>query len=172
MPAQWALKLNAVEMNEHQYLLGLGSNIAPVTNLRRALEMLRQYVSVGEISTIWVTKSVGEAGPDYLNAAIRIYTTLKPNKLKMQVIRPIEDKLGRARTKRKNAARTIDIDIMIGDGQVFDDEVWEYTYKALPLAELVPDLAHPTTGETLESVASRLLRSTPLEFRPTILKLR
>src|SRR4030067_1374992 len=109
-------------MNEHQFLLGLVSNSAPATNLCRALEMLRQYVSVGEISTIWVTKSVGEAGPDYLNAAIRIYTTLKPNKLKMQVIRPIEDKLGRARTKRKNAARTIDIDIMIGDGQVFDDE--------------------------------------------------
>lgn len=171
MHAQWALKLNVVEMDEHQYILGLGSNIDPVTNLHRTVEMLRQEVTVDNISTIWVTKPVGEAGPDFLNAAVQIKSTLEPNTLKSQVLRPIEAKLGRIRTKQKNSPRTIDIDILFADDQVVDDEVWQYTHKALPLAELKPYLIHPITGETLEILARRLLRSTPLDHRPAILKL-
>jgi len=157
-------------MNEHHHFLGLGSNIDPKINLHRALDMLRQEVLVDAVSNIWVTKSIGEAGPDFLNAAARITSHLEALKLKMQVLRPIEDKLGRRRTRRKNAPRTIDLDILITDSQVWDEEVWEYAHKALPLAELLPDLTHPTTGERLDSVASRLLRAAPLGIRPTILK--
>lgn len=157
-------------MSDLQYYLGLGSNITPAKNLPRALELLHKYVVVETISTAWESPSVGEPGPDFLNAVVRINSALQPNDLKDRVIHPIEAQLGRVRTEDKNAPRPIDIDILVVDQQTYTDEVWIYPHLALPLAELIPDLTHPVTGETIASVADRLVRSTPIRPRPDILK--
>lgn len=98
----------------HRACLLLGSNIQPEENLRRAVELLRQYFVVEKVSAAWETPAVGSDGPDFLNAAVVIHTSLDPWQLKERFLRPLEAQLGRVRTADKNAPRTIDIDIVSG----------------------------------------------------------
>jgi 7,8-dihydro-6-hydroxymethylpterin-pyrophosphokinase len=107
-------------------------------------------------------------GPDFLNVVILICTTLTPEELKSKVINEIEITLGRERTKNKNAPRTIDIDILIVDEKLYDAEVWKQAHMAVPLAELIPDYAHPVTGETLEHVAQQLAKRTPISTQSNV----
>jgi 2-amino-4-hydroxy-6-hydroxymethyldihydropteridine diphosphokinase len=148
--------------------LGLGSNISPVKNLVNGLAFLRQYVDVQRCSSVWETAPVPAIGPNYLNAAVLIQTNLTPGLLKTIILRRIEVQLGRVRMSNKNAPRTIDMDILIYDGQLMDLKVWTHAFLAVPLAELLPDSTNPASGETLRQVADRLAKDTLVKIRPDI----
>ncbi len=150
--------------------LSLGSNIAPAENLKTAVELLREKLPVTAVSRAWKSPAVGSGGPDYLNAAVLVDTWLYPRLLKDEVLRPIERSLGRRRGKNKFAPRTIDIDIVIYDGKVLDPKLWTQAYLALPVAELLPHLIHPATGETLEDIASRLVSLAGVSPAPDVLE--
>jgi 2-amino-4-hydroxy-6-hydroxymethyldihydropteridine diphosphokinase len=151
-----------------QAYVGLGSNIDPANNLSKALELLARHVIIDAIAHTWETPAVGSRGPNFLNTAVAVRTQLPPGLLKSLVLRRIERELGRVRTANKNAPRTIDLDILVYEGQVLDSKVWSYAFMAVPLAELLPDLHNSETGETLEQAAKRLAGSTSLVSRPDI----
>jgi 2-amino-4-hydroxy-6-hydroxymethyldihydropteridine diphosphokinase len=162
------LKLNAVGTPELQYYLGLGSNIEPEKNLPRSLDLLRQYAPIYAFSAIWETPSIGEAGPNFLNAVVHIGSDLQPERLKYQVLRPVEAQLGRVRTSDKYAPRPIDIDILVVNRKVYSEDVWNYAYLAVPLAELLPNLTHPKSGKSLAVVAEHLRYTAKIRPRPDI----
>ncbi len=161
--------MNEVKNREHVIYLSLGSNIEPNINLPMAVALIRQYVTVDAISKAWETSPVGSSGANFLNAVAMIRTLLSPEALKTQVIREIEVRMKRVRTIDKNAPRTIDLDILLVDNHIYDPLIWIYPHLAVPLAEILPDYAHPTTGETLSQVATRLAGSTHISARPEIL---
>ena len=154
---------------QHQVYLGLGSNIQPEHHLPQAVALLHQCLQVLRVSSAWDTPSYGFPGPDFLNAALLALTNLSVQDLKQQVIRPIEAALGRVRTADKNTPRTIDIDVLIYDNTPIDPDIWRCAFLAVPLAELTPDLADPTTGETLAEASARLSHTTSITPRPGIL---
>ena len=158
--------MNGNVETEHQVYLGIGSNIQPLENLPRCLALLRQKVLVEEVSRIWKNPPVGSTGEDFLNAAVRIRTSLEAEDLKTRVLRPIESQLGRVRTRDKYAPRTIDLDILIIDGKVCDPQIWKRAFLAVPLAELLPRYTDPKTGETLSEAARRLAEKIPMEVCP------
>ncbi|MCB0223969.1 MAG: 2-amino-4-hydroxy-6-hydroxymethyldihydropteridine diphosphokinase [Anaerolineae bacterium] len=142
--------------------LSLGSNIEPETNLKSALRLLACYTDLLAVSSVWETKPVGLIDqPNFLNAAAIIATELAADQLKQQVLLKIESCLGRQRQVNKNAPRTIDIDIMFFNRQIFnladrripDPEVLERPFVAIPLAEIAPDYVHPETGQNLQEIA-------------------
>jgi 2-amino-4-hydroxy-6-hydroxymethyldihydropteridine diphosphokinase len=100
----------------------------------------------------------------FLNAAVLIETELTPVELKAEVLRSIEDELGRQRTADKNAPRTIDLDISLYNEEVFelgnrrvpDPEILEFLHVVQPLADLAPYYRHPETGQTLLDIAQSL----------------
>lgn len=143
-------------MDNHLIYLGLGSNINPAMNIVKAIYLLRQFVEIESISSAWETIAVGSPGPNFINIAVRVRSSLSADKLKNEVIRTIESKLGRVRTKDKNAPRTIDIDILIVDDQITDDQIWSSAHVAVPLSELKPNLTHPRTEQELIIVANQL----------------
>jgi 2-amino-4-hydroxy-6-hydroxymethyldihydropteridine diphosphokinase len=153
----------------HNVILGLGSNITPDQYLPKSVELLRELVRVVAVSTAWETPAVGMEGPDFLNAASLIQTPLLAERLKEQVIRVVEFKLDRIRTANKFAPRTIDLDILIFDGEIKYPNIWKYAYLAVPVAEITPELVHPETGETISQAAKRLVKTTRIEARPDIL---
>ena len=157
--------MNENENNQFEVYLGLGSNISPEINLPRALELLREDVELAEISSIWETPPVGSAGPNFLNAVALIKTGLSEEALRSQVLKKIEAQLGRIRTPDQNAPRTIDLDILIFNGKIRDDQIWERAYLALPLSELIPGLIHPHSGEAIQEAAQRLSQSSPIRKR-------
>jgi 2-amino-4-hydroxy-6-hydroxymethyldihydropteridine diphosphokinase len=142
--------------DNHCIYLELGSNIDPEYNLPLAIEILRQLVRVEKISSVWETPAVGSSGPNFLNLAVQIRSSLPPDALKHLILRKIEARLGRQRTEDKNAPRTIDIDIVIIDGEVVDDQVWKHAYVAIPLAELIPELINENEGESLKQITERM----------------
>jgi 2-amino-4-hydroxy-6-hydroxymethyldihydropteridine diphosphokinase len=159
--------------NLHTVYLGFGSNIAPEANLPEALEQLAQVVTILAVSTTWQTPAVGSPGPDYLNTAVSIRTSLSWEDLKIRVIRPIEEGLGRVRTADKNSPRTIDIDILVdeteGETTLVDPSLWSDAHKAVPLAELIPGYQNAEGNLTLAQAAEQLKLTARVTPRPEVL---
>ncbi len=154
----------------HQAYVLLGSNIDPVENTRRALDMLAKQAQVVAISTCWETSSVGYDGPNFINAIVLIEVDLGQEELKRDLLGGIEQALGRVRTTNKNAPRTIDLDPIVFDGEVVDGHLWRQAHVAAPMAELLPNLPHPETGRALKDIAAELQASAYAVPRPGLLK--
>ena len=145
----------------------LGSNIWPEMNLKHALHMLRDQLGILKISSVWKTRAKGSPGPDFLNAAVLAETDLSADELKEDVLRPLETKLGRVRKADKNAPRTMDIDIIIFDGLLMDEDLWQQAYVAVPVSELLPDYISDN-GMMLKDAAHLLAGVEPLTLMPGI----
>ncbi len=154
------MRATPIPAQQHRACLLLGSNIQPEENLRKAVHLLRQNFPVEQVSGVWESAAVGSDGPNFLNAAVIIRTSLKPQQLKDGFLRPFEARLGRVRTIDKNAPRTIDIDIVAWDADIVDANVWKFAHAAVPVAELLPCYQSEATGEYLEQRAAHLSRST------------
>jgi 2-amino-4-hydroxy-6-hydroxymethyldihydropteridine diphosphokinase len=161
------LKLNDQEIEEiHQVIIGLGSNIFPSENLKSSIYLLGRLVPIVAVSSVWRTRAVGSPGPDFLNAAVLITTPMSAEELRSNILRPIENLLGRMRAKDPNAPRTIDLDILIFDDQMLDDELWDYAHMAVPVAEILPANLDPISGEKAKSIAERLHKSSQISPYP------
>jgi 2-amino-4-hydroxy-6-hydroxymethyldihydropteridine diphosphokinase len=95
--------------------LGLGSNLGKrKENIQNAILELSKIkgVKVLKTSTFFNTKAIGgpRSQPDYLNAALKIKTTILAPVL-LKKIKNIETRLGRVKSVR-NGPRIIDIDIL------------------------------------------------------------
>jgi len=162
--------LSAQRKTEYLAYLSLGSNIQPELNLPLAVELLSQHLQVVAHSTAWKTPAVGGHGPDFLNAVVFVRTKIPPGELKREVIEKIENQLGRVRTADKYAPRTIDIDILVVNGDVHDSEIWIQAHLAIPLAEICRDQIRSSSGETLDEISRQLSRTNLIEAQSGILQ--
>lgn len=151
-------------MKKNIAYLSLGSNIEPEENLRKAMDRLAAQVEVVRTSQIWETEAIGSSGPAFLNAAVEIYTNLEAHDLKEHILNGIETSLGRVRSSDKYAPRTIDLDIILFNGEIVDQNLWKYLFVALPMAEFLPDFRNPESGETISAAANRLLQTTHVKL--------
>jgi len=167
-------------------LITLGSNMEPEANLPRAVELLAARVQVTAVSQVYETAAVNAAGradpdqPAFLNAAVAIETDLEPVPLKYEVLRAIEAEMGRVRGEDKFAPRVIDLDIALYGDLLLqldtddthlilpDPDILERAHVALPLADLAPDLIHPTAGQTLAQIAATFAGYSTIRPRPEI----
>jgi 2-amino-4-hydroxy-6-hydroxymethyldihydropteridine diphosphokinase len=152
---------------EHQACLLLGSNIRPEHNLSLAIDELKNHLAIQQVSRVWETPSVGSAGPNFLNAAVLILTPLKQQALKLDVLSPLESKMGRVRSANKNAPRTIDLDIILFDGKVLDRDLWHFAHRAVPVAEIQPDL-RLASGEALKNIAVNFISEGSIRLRTDV----
>jgi 2-amino-4-hydroxy-6-hydroxymethyldihydropteridine diphosphokinase len=138
--------------------LGLGSNVGDrEAHLRRAIEDLRAHdVTVEAASSLYETEPVGEIldQPDFLNAAVRIRTTLEPDRL-LDLAKAIEAEHGRAFGGPRHGPRPIDIDLLLlGDLEMRTErltlphpEITSRRFVLAPLLELDPGLRLPDGTE-------------------------
>jgi 2-amino-4-hydroxy-6-hydroxymethyldihydropteridine diphosphokinase len=153
---------------EHQVCLLLGSNIQPVKNLARGIDLLRQKIKIVRLSSVWESPPAGTSGPDYLNLAVIAITPLEAGELKEEILRPLENQLGRVRTADKNAPRPIDLDIILFNDQLVDPDLFLYAHRAVPVAEILPEFISPQ-GLPLAEIASELAKNTPIHLKPGVL---
>jgi 2-amino-4-hydroxy-6-hydroxymethyldihydropteridine diphosphokinase len=156
---------------EHVACLLLGSNLHPRKNLALGVELLRQKVKIVQISSVWETPPVGGEGPNFLNLARLVTTSLGVEALKTKLLRPLEAQLGRVRSADKNAPRPIDIDIVLYDGRNLDPNLWRYAYRAVPVAEILPDY-RCDQGGTIKQVAAHLARKSLIRAKSDVLTYR
>jgi 2-amino-4-hydroxy-6-hydroxymethyldihydropteridine diphosphokinase len=145
-------------MSDSDIFIAIGSNIDPHENIERALTKLNSQLVIISISNFYRTAAFGRPEqPDFLNGVIRIQTDIGPRNLKFEILRKIEDHLGRLRSTDKFASRTIDLDVIFYGSSVInepdlhlpDPALRAYPFVAIPLLELAPDLVMPDTHTRL-----------------------
>jgi 2-amino-4-hydroxy-6-hydroxymethyldihydropteridine diphosphokinase len=80
----------------------------------------------------------------------------------------LEAQLGRVRTEHKYSPRTIDIDILIYGEEILDPEIWSQPHLTVPLAELLPELKHPSSGEKIQVFADKFLANSAISQKAGI----
>jgi 2-amino-4-hydroxy-6-hydroxymethyldihydropteridine diphosphokinase len=126
----------------HKAVISLGSNIQPQDNIAQTRMILAQKYKVIAESKFVPTKPIGPVQqPDFLNGVVYIETnhSLEPLKRDLQLI---EQSLKRVRTKDKYAPRTIDLDIVVWDGQIIDQDFYTRTYLKAAVLEVLPQLKY------------------------------
>lgn len=143
--------------------VAVGSNIEPEKHILEAVALLSEEVRVKSVSTFYRTEALGAAGqPDYRNGVVGIETRVAALRLKFEILRRIECRLGRVRSDDQYAARTIDLDVVIFGASVIDEDdltipapdIRARPFVAVPLLELAPDMTLPDTGESLAALPS------------------
>ena len=159
----------ALPSGEHRACLGLGSNVDPVSNLRRAIRRLRRAVAVEAVSTAWESPAVGRRMAPTISTP-RSWSAPRSRKSGWWPrLKEIENELGRLRNHGRPARLTIDIDMLVFDREFLEDDLWSQAYRAVPVAELLPDLCCPLTGESLSHAATASPARSPITPRPEIL---
>ena len=150
-----------------QVVIAVGSNIEKERHVPEAIRLLRRHahIDVERVSRCYETRAEGgpEGSPDFFNAAVLACTDLAPEELRAE-LRSIEDELGRVRTADRNAPRTIDLDIVyfgdfagrFGELVLPDPQAETAAHVAVPVAEVVPDWVHPTSGRSTKEIAAEI----------------
>jgi 2-amino-4-hydroxy-6-hydroxymethyldihydropteridine diphosphokinase len=138
--------------------VGLGSNLAhPRRQLARALRALARLprTHVVGVSSNYVSDPIDTAGPqpEFVNAVAALETTLPPMGLLQQLL-AIERRQRRARRRPRNAARTLDLDLLLyGRARLRNPSLivphprmGERAFVLRPLVELAPGVTIPGRG--------------------------
>ena len=168
--------------NIHTAFIALGANLSlgdqlPAQTLHDALgALVHAGLNLRSVSRFYQTPCFpAGAGPDYINAVVRIETPLAPRDL-LDQLHAIEAEMGRARDTRWGA-RTLDLDILDYDGIIAPDaamvEDWmnlplrdqmgrtpdqlllphpriaDRSFVLVPWADIAPDWVHPIAGQTV-----------------------
>ena len=168
---------------KHRAYVGLGCNLGNREgNLREAVHSIGRLPETRVIaaSSIYSSAPVGVTAPqpDYYNAVAGIETGLSARDL-LAALQRIETAAGRVREPGvRNAARTLDLDILLFDARVIDEQglhvphprMHDRAFVLLPLAEIAPDAEVPGHGkvrELLPRVADQqVIRLSPLLAPP------
>lgn len=145
------------------FYIGLGANLGErEKNLRAAIERIKKIdgVKLLRVSFFYETAAWGlTEQPDFINAAVKISSTLEPLKL-LDALQKIELKLGRVR-KERWGARTIDLDILFAENFQIDSErliiphkyLFERDFALIPLSEIFPALKFKLHGDEVKKVS-------------------
>ena len=146
--------------------IGLGSNIGDrVAYLTKSIDAIKELGDSIALSSVYRSDPL-DVGYDrqstYLNMVISIRTELTPRKLLRELLE-IEFDNGRVR-RRRNAPRTLDLDILMFGNAVFETEdlivphprMHRRAFVMIPLAEIRPDLIHPKVNRPMSQIADDL----------------
>jgi len=133
-----------------------GSNLEPEKHLARACAEIKSSWPDAVCSRAYRNVAVGFDGPDFINLVVG-FSTSQPLDKVITRLRAIETQCGRPRFAPKWASRTMDLDVLLFGDRV--EKTDDYTlprpdllkrpYMLGPLAEIAPEVRHPTAGKTI-----------------------
>ena len=141
--------------------IALGSNLGDrEANLRRAIQLLEHSsVAVTKLSSLYETEPVGFLDqPWFLNAVLAATTDLSSDQL-LSALRGIETHLGSSKPFL-NGPRLLDLDLLLYDDAIIDTaslqvphpRMLQRNFVLAPLAEIAPDLRHPSWSRPISEI--------------------
>jgi len=143
-----------------------GSNVDPERNLAKAAaELVREFPDI-EFSPWYRNKAVGFEGADFINFVVGFNTDLPVHDVQTK-LRAIEALCGRPPGAPKYAPRSMDLDILLYGDLVHDEpglklprpDLLKRPFMLGPIADIVPDLMHPTEHATIGELWQRFDRA-------------
>ncbi|MBB1362569.1 MULTISPECIES: 2-amino-4-hydroxy-6-hydroxymethyldihydropteridine diphosphokinase [unclassified Shewanella] len=138
--------------------ISLGTNISPEKHLKAGLVDLQQYFGPLQLSRVFESESVGFKGTNFLNMVAAADTDLSIAQV-VATFKQIEQDNGRIRGEKKFSPRSLDIDLLLYDDVICDipvelprGEILFNAFVLWPLAELVPNLSHPVTLQSYQTL--------------------
>lgn len=140
-------------------VLSLGSNIERDKHIRYAVSQLRKTFGKLDISPVYETGAVGFNGPDFYNFVVVTQTDMALSSI-IPRLQEIETGAGRIRGKKSCESRNLDIDVLLyGKVNLHDkgqniprDEILHAAYVLKPLADVLPNMRHPISGNSFQSM--------------------
>ena len=134
----------------HELYIGVGSNLGDRQgNILTALQRLRARAQILAVSSFYESEAAhGAQGPAFLNVAAALRTELDAVAFR-RFAREVELAVGRARGTPRLAARPIDVDLLVVDGEIVQPHLDVRPYNVVPLAEIAPHLALPPADGTV-----------------------
>ena len=141
--------------------VSVGSNIAPETNIIEAARALRRHVIIAAVSPLFETPPEGPPNqPTFVNGVWRLETDIRPHPLKFDILRRVEESLGRVRTEDKYAPRPIDLDLIMYNDEIIktpelvipDPDIVRFSHIAVPLAAVAPNLVLPGSRQPVSEL--------------------
>ena len=140
--------------------IAFGANLSnPKSTFTGAMTALENRgVSILKMSGLWQSPAwpAGSGQPDYINACAEIDFEGSAREL-LDILHSIEIEFGRERSV-KNAARTLDLDLLDFRGEIITDKMGMIVphprmlsrgFVLLPLSEIAPDWTDPIEGKFL-----------------------
>ncbi|GKS56888.1 2-amino-4-hydroxy-6-hydroxymethyldihydropteridine diphosphokinase [Nitrospira sp.] len=164
-------------MTHEIVFIGVGSNMGDrVDYCERAVTLLSllPHSQVNGVSSLYESEPIvdrGNPGPEwFLNGVVRLETDITARSL-LAVCREIESALGRDQDHR-DGPRTIDLDILLYGQRLIDDVDLSIPHPRMhlrrfvlaPLAELAPDLLHPTQQRSIRDLLSESADATTVRI--------
>jgi 2-amino-4-hydroxy-6-hydroxymethyldihydropteridine diphosphokinase len=158
--------VEVVTGEERDCVLGLGSNLGNrLESFRAAVRHLQRHTRITAFSALYESVAVGPAQPDYLNAALRLRTTLDPRAL-LSLQLEIERIAGRVRLERWGP-RTLDLDLLFIAGQTVDQpglvvphrELTRRAFALLPFLDVMPEAREPSSDRPYSELAAEVDRT-------------
>lgn len=151
-----------------------GSNVEAERHLAFAVRELEREFGPLVVSRAYRNTAVGFDGPDFINLVAGFHTALALEQV-IARLQDIERRCGRPADAPKWAPRTMDLDIVLYGNQVLDapgrklprPDLLRRAYMLGPLAEIAPQLVHPTARKTIGELWAAFERSAhPLQEVP------
>ena len=124
----------------NRVIIGLGSNISPLGNVRQALVLLmRSYPILKQSSWFWTQPAgVSQPQPVFINMGC-LLVTLQSRADFTRRLKRVETILRRA-PRSNHLPRTVDLDILVWNGRVVDKDVYERRFLRIIISQLMPQL--------------------------------
>lgn len=127
-------------VTRHRVVIGIGSNINPQAHVVQAQQRIAAQMKILKATPWQKTTPVGNPHqPDFLNGALLVETACDRATLKDR-LKTVEQELGRTPDEGPAAPRTIDLDIVVWDGEIVDGDVYERDFLRDAVLELCPEL--------------------------------
>lgn len=121
-------------------VIGVGSNVEPERNVPEARRHIARRHVILAASPFVRTRPVGCVDqPDFTNGALLLETPLDRERLRAD-LKVIEALLGRPYGENRYGPRTIDLDIVVWNGQVVDPDFHTRLFLRQAVMAVLPDL--------------------------------
>jgi len=139
--------------------VGIGSNIERETNVRAAVQGLRERYGTVTLSSVYESEAVGFEGADFYNLVAAFDSAEAVSEIG-DFLRRLEQRQGRRRGGPRFASRTLDVDLLLYGDAVMEegrirlprDEITACAFVLCPLAEIAGSKHHPVSGRSYQEL--------------------